>query len=162
MGDGFATVDKRNRKTTGMSETLNPTMTADYRLRHISTLQDMDLSLTIFCMQWERVLLFTIILLDNSKSALHINAAYVELSFKRFGFWQQTHLARSPIKQTSSNVALKPSGSYTTQNVFLKCYWKKLSFQKHNNMIAGFIPLSILTEYIHTSYIFHFHIPNLA
>lgn len=150
MGDGFATVDKRNRKTTGMSKTLNPTMTTDYRLRHISTLQDMDLSLSIFYMQWERVLLFTIILLDNSKSALHINAVYVELSFKRFGFWQGTHLARSPIKQTSSNVALKPSGSNTTQNLFLKCYWKQLSFQKHNNMIAGFIPPSILTEYIYT------------
>lgn len=38
MGDGFATVDKRDLKTTGMSESPNPTMTADYRLRHISTL----------------------------------------------------------------------------------------------------------------------------
>lgn len=40
MGDGFATVDKRDLKTTGMSESPNPTMTADYRLRHVSTLQD--------------------------------------------------------------------------------------------------------------------------
>lgn len=45
MGDGFAAVDKRNLKTTGMSESLNPTMTTDYRLRHISTPRGMDLSL---------------------------------------------------------------------------------------------------------------------
>lgn len=37
MGDGFATVDKRNLKSTGMSESLNPTMTTDYRLWRIST-----------------------------------------------------------------------------------------------------------------------------
>lgn len=37
MGDGFATVDKRNLKSTGMSESLNPTMATDYRLWHIST-----------------------------------------------------------------------------------------------------------------------------
>lgn len=37
MGDGFATVDKRNLERTGMSESLNPTMTTDYRLWRIST-----------------------------------------------------------------------------------------------------------------------------
>ncbi len=35
--EGFATVDKRNLKTAGMSESLNSTLTTDYRLWHIST-----------------------------------------------------------------------------------------------------------------------------
>lgn len=74
MGDGCATVDKKNLKTIGMSESCNPTMAADYRLRHISTLQVLDLSPCVLCIYWDRVLLFTIMLLDNSNSVLHITA----------------------------------------------------------------------------------------
>lgn len=59
MGDGFATVDNRNLKNTGKSSSLNRTMAADYRLRHIPTQRDMDLSLCQFCIQWDTVLLFT-------------------------------------------------------------------------------------------------------
>lgn len=80
MGDGFTAVDKRNLETTGMSESLNPTMTADYRL------QDVDLSL--FCTQRDAALLFTIMLLDNSNiSLLHIYCMTEGLA--RTHTWQQ-------------------------------------------------------------------------
>lgn len=60
MGDGFATVDKGNLKSTGMSESLNPTMTTDYRLRCISILQHKDLSQETFSVLYSEILLFTI------------------------------------------------------------------------------------------------------
>lgn len=71
MGDGFATVDKRNLKTTGMSESRNPTMTADYRLRHASTLQVMDLSPRVFCVYWDAALLFTIMQQQQQSNPYH-------------------------------------------------------------------------------------------
>lgn len=92
MGDGFATVDKRNLKTTGMSESLNPTMTTDYRLRHISTPQDV---FCLFSLQWDTGLLFTMMLLNNSNSALHVTAVcllYVSFTEEtvQFGFGMDT------------------------------------------------------------------------
>lgn len=45
VGDGLTTADNRELETTGMSESPNPTMTADCRLRHISTPADTVYSL---------------------------------------------------------------------------------------------------------------------
>lgn len=58
MGDGFTADDKRNHKTTGMSESFNPTVTADYRLQ--------DVHLSLLCIEQDTVLLLTIMLLDKS------------------------------------------------------------------------------------------------
>lgn len=70
VGDGgLAAVDKRNLEATGMSGGLNPTTAADYRLRRISTLHHLSL-------QRDELLPFTVMLLDNSNSVLHITALY--------------------------------------------------------------------------------------
>lgn len=79
-------------------------------------------------MEQDTLLLFTMMMLDNSTPAPRITAVF--LPFKRAllnrGFnWglAWTHLATGPIKQLSSNVALKPSASNKAQQkMCLKCY----------------------------------------
>lgn len=77
MGDGFATVDNRNLKNTGKSSSLNRTMAADYRLRHIPTARHGSITMSVLYTVGHSVVVHKAILPDNSNSALHITAVYL-------------------------------------------------------------------------------------